>query len=126
MIALDKVPPGVRPIRLARAEVRYAEAVTLVGFGESGVADGPRDARRYGFNEVATLSEDGATFIVGKPVEVRRPYKPKEILLVRQVASYSLEGDSGGPCLRESNRSMELIGIAKTHYGGGDLVRFSE
>lgn len=75
---------------------------------------------------MATIAEDGATFPVGKPIEVRRPYKPKEIVLVRQEAPYSLGGDSGGPCLRESNGAMELVGIAKTHYGGGALVEFSE
>jgi len=126
VIALDKAPQGVTPIRLARAEVRYAEAVTLVGFGASGLADRGEGERRYGVNEVATIAENGATFLVGKPIEVRRPYKPKEIVLVRQEASYSLGGDSGGPCLRESNGAMELVGIAKTHYGGGALVQFSE
>ncbi len=126
VIALDKAPQGVTPIRLARTNVRYAEALTLVGFGASGLAEPEKKERRYGFNEVAALAEDGATFLVGKPIEVRRPYKPKELVLVRQEASYSLGGDSGGPCLRESDGAMELVGIAKTHYGGGALVQFSE
>jgi hypothetical protein len=126
VIALDKAPSGVMPLRLAKAGVRYAQAVTLVGFGAIEPAEPPEKERRYGFNEVATIAEDGATFLVGKPVEVRRPYKPKEIVMVRQEASYSLEGDSGGACLRESNGAMELVGIAKTHYGGGTLVQFSE
>lgn len=126
VIALDKAPPSVTPIRLAKADVRYTQAVTLVGFGAIDPAELPTKERRYGANEVATVSEDGATFLVGKAIEVRRPYTPKELVLVRQEASYSLRGDSGGPCLRESNGSMELVGIAKTHYGGGDLVQFSE
>jgi hypothetical protein len=126
VIALAEAPPGVTPIRLAKADVRYAQSVTLVGFGAIGVAEPQEKERRYGFNEVATMAEDGATFLVGKPVEVRRPYKPKELVLVRQEASYSLGGDSGGPCLRESSGTMELVGIAKTHYGGGALVQFSE
>lgn len=126
VIALAEAPPGVTPIRLAKGEVRYAQWVTLVGFGTSGLAEPQRNERRYGFNEVATIAEGGATFLVGKPIEVRRPYKPKELVLVREEASYSMAGDSGGPCLRESNGSMELVGIAKTHYGGGDLVQFSE
>jgi hypothetical protein len=126
VIALAEAPPGVTPIRLAKGAVRYAQWVTLVGFGTSGLAEPQGDERRYGINEVATIAEDGATFLVGKPIEVRRPYKPKELVLVREEASYSLGGDSGGPCLRESNGSMELVGIAKTHYGGGDLVQFSE
>jgi secreted trypsin-like serine protease len=126
VIALAEPPPGVTPIRLAKGAVRYAQRVTLAGFGASGLAEAQTTERRYGLNEVATIAEDGATFLVGKPIEVRRPYKPKELVLVREDASYSLAGDSGGPCLRESNESMELVGIAKTHYGGGDLVQFSE
>jgi hypothetical protein len=126
VIALDQAPQDVTPIRLARADVRYAQAVTLVGFGASGLSEPEKKERQYGFNEVATIAEDGATFLVGKPIEVRRPYKPKEIVVVRQEASYSLAGDSGGPCLRESKGSLELVGIAKTHYGGGALVQFSE
>lgn len=126
VIALDVAPPGVTPMRLAKAEVRYTHTVTLVGFGANGLAGAQPAERRYGRNEVATIAEDGATFLVGKPIEVRRPYKPKELVLMREDASYSLEGDSGGPCLRESNGAMELVGIAKTHYGGGALVQFSE
>jgi hypothetical protein len=114
VIALDKAPQGITPIRLARADVRYAEAVTLVGFGASGLADRGEGERRYGVNEVATLAEDGATFLVGKPIEVRRPYKPKEIVLVRQEASYSLRGDSGGPCLSFAARSLWLSQRRKT------------
>jgi hypothetical protein len=126
VIALDQAPPGVTPIRLAKREVLYAQGVTLVGFGAIGLTELRGDDRRYGFNEVATIAEDGTTFLVGKPVEVRRPYKPKDHIFVRAEASYSLAGDSGGPCLRESNGAMELVGIAKTHYGGGELVQFSE
>ncbi len=90
VIALAEAPPGVTPIRLAKSDVRYAQSVTLVGFGASGLAESQEEERRYGVNEVATIAEDGATFLVGKPSEVRRPYKPKEIVLVRQEASYSL------------------------------------
>jgi hypothetical protein len=64
--------------------------------------------------------------LVGKPIEIRQPYKPKEVLLIRADASYSLAGDSGGPCLRERGGVMELVGIAKTHYGSQELVQFSE
>lgn len=82
--------------------------------------------RRFGFNDIASISESGATFLVGKPIQIQRPYKPKEALLVREEGSYSLKGDSGGPCLRERDGVMELVGIAKTRYGGHALVQFSE
>ncbi len=126
VIVLKNPPQGVKPIRLATAPIRYTQPVSVVGYGgaEPGVAGG--GDRRFGFNEIASVAQDGATFLIGKPIQIRRPYTPKEMLLVREDASYSLNGDSGGPCLRERNGSMELVGIAKTRYGGHELVQFSE
>jgi secreted trypsin-like serine protease len=127
VIDLGKPLKGIKPIRLATEQVRYTQSVTLVGYGNDGAKVGSkRGNRRVGFNEVASIAENGATFLVGKPIQVRRPYKPKELLLVREEASYSLAGDSGGPCLRERDGTMDLVGIAKTHYGGQELVQFSE
>jgi hypothetical protein len=127
MIVLSRSPQGIKPIRLATTPVRYAQPVTLVGYGEDGLREGGKKGeRRFGSNEVASIADSGETFLVGKPIEVRRPYKPKELLLVRQEASYSLKGDSGGPCLRERGSVTELVGIAKTLYGGQELVQFSE
>ncbi|WP_224242951.1 trypsin-like serine protease [Hyalangium gracile] len=126
LVVLGSSPRGVKPVRLATEQVRYAQPVTLVGFGRSQLEERLAQGRRFGSNEVATIAEDGATFMVGKPIQIRRPYKPKEVLMVREDASYSLAGDSGGPCLRERNGTLELVGIAKTHYGGQELVRFSE
>jgi hypothetical protein len=125
-ILLRQAPPGLKPLRLAREPVRYTQPVTLVGYGAERLGGRASGKRRVGFNEVASISEEGATFLVGKPIQVRQPYKPKEVLLIREEASYSLHGDSGGPCLRERGGVMELVGIAKTHYGGQDLVQFSE
>lgn len=125
-IFLRAPPKGVRPIRLSTQQLRYTQPVTLVGYGTAqlGVPGGGK--RRFGLNEVASIAESGATFLVGKPIQVRRPYKPKEVVLIRADASYSLAGDSGGPCLREHDGTMELVGIAKTHYGSQELVQFSE
>jgi hypothetical protein len=126
VITLKNPPQGVKPVRIATTPIRYTQPVAVVGYGgdEPGVAGG--GDRRFGFNEVASVAENGATFLIGKPIQIRRPYKPKEMLLVREAASYSLNGDSGGPCLRERAGSMELVGIAKTRYGGHELVQFSE
>jgi hypothetical protein len=125
-IILKEPLRSIKPIRLATEQVRYAQPVTLVGYGEDTPGMRRGGHRRVGFNEVASISENGATFLVGKPIKVRRPYTPKEVLLVREDASYSLSGDSGGPCLRERDGALELVGIAKTHYGGQELVQFSE
>jgi hypothetical protein len=126
VIALREPPQGVKPLRLATSPVRYTQPVTLVGYGSDMPEVGMEGMRRFGFNEIASISESGATFLVGKPIQIQRPYKPKEMLLVREEGSYSLKGDSGGPCLREHNEVMELVGIAKTRYGGHELVQFSE
>jgi hypothetical protein len=125
-IVLRQAPQGIKPLRLAREPVRYTQPVTLVGYGAERLGARAGGKRRFGFNEVASIAEEGTTFLVGKPIQIRRPYKPKEMLLIREDASYSLHGDSGGPCLRERGGAMELVGIAKTHYGGQDLVQFSE
>lgn len=126
VIALREPPQGVTPIRLATGPVRYTQPVTLVGYGRDMPEVGREGTRRFGSNEVASIAESGATFLVGKPIQIQRPYKPKEMLLVREEGSYSLKGDSGGPCLRERNGAMELVGLAKTRYGGHELVQFSE
>lgn len=126
VILLKTAPKSIKPLRLATEQIRYAQPVTLVGYGDTIPSREGENARRFGFNEVASISENGATFMVGKPLRVRRPYQPKEPLLVRDEASYSLHGDSGGPCLRERGSTLELVGIAKTYYGGSDLVQFSE
>jgi Trypsin len=126
VIVLRTAPKNINPMRLATEQLRYAQPVTLVGYGATVPRAQSDNVRRFGFNEVASIAENGATFMVGKPVRIRRPYKPKEPLLVRDDASYGLGGDSGGPCIRERGSTMELVGIAKTYYGGQDLAQFSE
>jgi hypothetical protein len=126
VIILKEPLQGIKPMRLMTGQVRYAQPVLVVGFGRDQLQGGIQGVRRFGFNEIASVSEDGATFLVGKPIRVKRPYKPKDLFLEREEASYSLEGDSGGPCLIERNGVMELVGIAKTHYGNRELVQFSE
>jgi hypothetical protein len=126
VITLRDSPQGVKPLRLATTPIRYTQPVTLVGYGTNMPDVGMEGTRRFGFNEIASISESGATLLVGKPIQIQRPYKPKEMLLVREEGSYSLKGDSGGPCLRERDGVLELVGIAKTRYGGHELVQLSE
>jgi hypothetical protein len=54
----------------------------------------------------------GATFLAGKPLEIAQPVMPGGSIVVREPGSYMLEGDSGGPCFRESDGA--LVGIAMT------------
>ncbi len=121
LVLADK-PAGVKPVPLAMEQVQYNQPVTLVGYGDDGL--GGRGLRRSGTNEIASVEESGSTFLVGKPVLFRQPYRAKERVLVREKAAYSRKGDSGGPCLREKGGTLELVGIAKTYYGSS--VELSE
>src|SRR5690606_16174188 len=92
-------------------QVRIKEPLFLVGPGQTQRGEPPSGERRFGMNEVATIETSGATFLVGKPILIRNPYTAKERLLIREKASYSLAGDSGGACLRKRGESFELVGI---------------
>jgi hypothetical protein len=97
---------------MANSEVQLREAIVMVGYGYDQRVGGFQGERRSGKNEVATFTMGGATFIVGKPLEVAQPVRPGGSIVVREAGSYMLEGDSGGPCFRQSDGA--LVGIAMT------------
>jgi hypothetical protein len=125
-ILLERPIKNIQPAPLATRQARIKEPVVLAGYGQTQRGELPSKMRRFGMNEVATIEERGATFLVRKPILIRTPYTAKERLLIREKASYSLAGDSGGPCLRKRGGTFELVGIAKTVYGTDHLVEFSE
>ncbi len=112
LIHLEEAVKGVRPARMANAEVVMGEDVLMVGYGYDQRVGGFDGERRSGRNQVATFMKGGATFFVGKPLEVARPVMPGGSIVVREAGAYMLEGDSGGPCFRVSDGA--LIGIAMT------------
>ncbi len=119
IIVLDQPVQGrVEPVRLAEKPVRLDERVILVGFGAAQLAlDEPELVRRYGENAVVSIKDDGTTFHIGRPLEVSPSYSGESPELVRQRGSYAESGDSGGPCLRERNGALELVGIARSTHG---------
>jgi hypothetical protein len=101
-----------RPARLSGTEVQVGEAILMVGYGFDQRVGGVQGERRSGRNDVATFTLGGSTFIAGKPLQVAQPVMPGGSIITRQAGSYVLEGDSGGPCFRESDGA--LVGIAMT------------
>lgn len=105
----------VKPVRLAEQWVRLKERVLMVGYGAtSALVKSTKPVRRYGENEVISIREDGATFHVGKPYEIEPVYRGEKPGLFRAKGSYAEKGDSGGPCFRESQGGLELVGVAKS------------
>jgi hypothetical protein len=119
IIVLDQPVQGrVEPVRLAQTPVQLNERVTLVGFGTARLAlDEPELVRRYGENAVVSIKDDGTTFHIGRPLEISPGYSGERPELVRRRGSYAESGDSGGPCLRERNGTLELVGIARSTHG---------
>lgn len=126
VIVLDQPLAGrLRAVPLSRTRVRVSEPVLSVGYGVTRPDATDGGARRIGTNEVASLEETaGKTFRIAKPLLIPPTFSQGEPLLMREKASYALAGDSGGPCLRESGDTLELVGIAKTSYRAP--VEFSE
>jgi hypothetical protein len=118
VIALDRpLDSRFRAIPLATKQVRATETVISVGYGVTKPDAGDGGARRVGTNEVASLEEtSGKTFRVAKPLLIPPTFSAGEPLLMRETASYALAGDSGGPCFREEEDRLELVGVAKTSY----------
>jgi hypothetical protein len=119
IIVLDQPVQGwVEPVRLAEKPVQLNERVVLVGLGTARVAvDEDELVRRYGENAVVSIKDDGTTFHIGRPLEVSPGYSGERPELVRRRGSYAESGDSGGPCLRERNGALELVGIARSTHG---------
>lgn len=126
VIALDQsLDARFRTVPLADEHVHIAESVVLVGYGITRPESANEGLRRIGVNEVASVEEPGGkTFRIAKPLLIPATYSEGESLLLREDASYALQGDSGGPCFRESDKTLELVGIAKTSYTAP--VAFSE
>jgi len=128
VILLDEAVKGIQPVAWSERkeeQVKSGENVVLVGYGRQIKEIASSGERRFGPNVVATRANDGTRFLVGTRIETMDPYTPNEDVLGRAKASYALPGDSGGPCLREREGTVRLIGIAKTDVGEG-LKQFSE
>ncbi len=98
----EPVERGFRFPSLADAEVQVGEFITVVGHGYDEFTEGHDGERRASQNKVtqaSTLRED----------RVR----------LEQPRQHRYQGDSGGPCLRESAGGPELVGISSRSLGEG-------
>ncbi|WP_224371985.1 trypsin-like serine protease [Hyalangium versicolor] len=89
-------------LSLTETEVRVGQAVTMVGYGTGNDASPSFGVRHFGNNRVTQLIylETGSTAFRTE----------EQQLLDGEVASHAQGGDSGGACVRSSNKH-ELIGI---------------
>lgn len=89
--------PYIRPVRLATYEVPTGEVLSVVGYGyeERG---GASLLRWFSQEKVQTSTGDDRLFF-------------------RSLDEASYKGDTGGPCLRETSRWSELVGISQRGLG---------
>lgn len=88
----------IRPVRLAAEDARAGEVLSVVGYIYFEAFDGYDGRRRFSREKVQTPA-DGERVLFGS----------------MDLASY--KGDTGGPCLRETERGPELVGISQRGLG---------
>jgi hypothetical protein len=103
-------------------EFNRGDEVVLVGLG-SDVGTPVGQDRLYGYNNIISTKTDETTFAVGRQIRTEKTYDGEHPRIERDLGSYLMPGDSGGPCYlkRGGTSSQEVIGIAKT-FIGGDFV----
>lgn len=119
VIVLEKPLAEQTPVaKLANEPPRLKERVVMAGFGPTDLREEHGDGeRRYGENAVVSIKEDGSTFHVGRQLEIASSYTGERPGLMRIRGSYAAKGDSGGPCFRERQGALELVGIARSTLG---------
>jgi hypothetical protein len=93
-----RVLPDVRPVRFATTEAESGEVLSVVGYPCSD--EGSLIALVRMFNKESVQAPTGEDRLVFGPMD-RAGYK----------------GDTGGPCLRETGRELELVGISQRGLG---------
>ncbi len=96
VIHLEKAFEDVTPESVAENDVRRDERLVLVGLGPSNPGDTDDGVRRFGKNLVT---------------EVVDTQEAQEFRF-RTGGVHILEGDSGGPCFRETSAGRWLVGIS--------------
>ncbi len=95
-------PLEVPGLPLSNKEVRVGDSVLIVGYGYDEVSDWFGDERRFSMNTVTRLST---------PEDER--------VLILQPGGHRYRQDSGGPCLRQGEHGLELVGISSRWLGEG-------
>jgi hypothetical protein len=95
-----------RPLAISDEEIALNESLTIVGSGYDETAeayDGERHASR---NKVVEVLPAGGG-----------------LMRIEQPEGHHYRQDSGGPCIREGEGKMELVGLSSRNLGeGGTLI----
>jgi hypothetical protein len=106
LIHLDKpVTKEFQPLPLANEEIRLNEMVTIVGSGYDETARYYDGERHFSRNKVTQVLPSGG----GR-------------MRIEQPAGHHYRGESGGPCLRETTKGLEIVGISSRNLGEGEAV----
>jgi hypothetical protein len=106
LILLDEpVEKELQPLPLADEEIQINETVIIVGSGFDEVARYYDGERRFSRNKVTQVLPSGG----GR-------------MRIEQPGGHHYRGESGGPCLRETAKSLEIVGISNRNLGEGEAV----
>jgi hypothetical protein len=90
---------------LADEEVHLNEVITIVGSGYDEEARYYDGERHFSRNKVTQVLSSGG----GR-------------MRIEQPGGHHYRGESGGPCLRETARGLEIVGISSRNLGEGEAV----
>jgi hypothetical protein len=106
LIVLDKpVSKEFQPLPLADEEIRINEVLAIVGSGYDEVARYYDGERHFSRNKVTQVLPSGG----GR-------------MRIEQPEGHHYRGESGGPCLRETAKGLEIVGISGRNLGEGEAV----
>jgi hypothetical protein len=106
LILLDQpVSQEFKPLPLADEEIEPNEMLTIVGSGYDEVARYYDGERHYSRNKVTQVLPSGG----GR-------------MRIEQPGGHHYRGESGGPCLRETVKGLEIAGISARNLGEGAAV----
>lgn len=105
-IQLEKpVSEEFQPLPLSNEEIELNEMITIVGSGYDEVARYYDGERHYSRNKVTQVLPSGG----GR-------------MRIEQPGGHHYRGESGGPCLRETAKGLEIVGISARNLGEGEAV----
>lgn len=93
------------PLPLADKEIQLNEMITIVGSGYDEVARYSDGERHFSRNKVTQVLSSGG----GR-------------MRIEQNGGHHYRGESGGPCLREGARGLEIVGLSSRNLGEGVAV----
>jgi hypothetical protein len=106
LILLDEpVSREFWPLPLADKEIQLNEMLTIVGSAYDEVARYYDGERYYSRNKVTQVLPSGG----GR-------------MRIEQPGGHHYRGESGGPCLRETAKGLEIVGISARNLGEGEVV----